>query len=54
VGAALEVPADQRECNNVPILCRELQAHVELVFKYFTVEAVEQINLSELFPHIKM
>ena len=40
VGAALEVAANQWECNYVAVLSRKFQAHVELIFKYFAVETV--------------
>jgi hypothetical protein len=39
MGAALEVATYQREGHNVTILSRELQTHVELIFKYFVVKA---------------
>lgn len=49
MGAALKVPANQWKCHYEPVLGRELQAHVELVFKYFAIEAVEKSKQSDLF-----
>jgi hypothetical protein len=39
MGAALEVATYQRKGNNVTILRREFQTHVELIFKYLAVKA---------------
>lgn len=35
----LKMVAYQGECYNISILSRKLQAHVKLVFKYFTIKA---------------
>lgn len=42
MSAALEVTTYKRKCNNIPVLCRKLQAHMELVFKHFAVKAADR------------
>lgn len=60
VGAILEVTANQRECNNVPVLRREFQAHVKLIFEHLVVEAENgQItcfnqNLIQIVHHLSV
>jgi hypothetical protein len=40
--AALKVATYQRKGNNVTILSRKFQTHVELIFKYLVIEADEK------------
>ena len=42
--AILEMAANERENDYVSVLCRELQAHVEVVFEKFVVETTFEIN----------
>lgn len=43
----LEVAADEREDNNVPVLSREFEAHVEMVLKEFVVKAIKTKQMNE-------
>jgi hypothetical protein len=52
MGAALEVATYQRKGNNVSILSRKFQTHMELIFKYLVVKADMQTETNLMQLHI--